>query len=125
MKSLGELLKDLRGNRSLREVAEITELSHTYISDVEKGYRRGSGKPIHPSPDTLKRLAQAYSYPYEELMKVAGYWDEDDVKAEKEFEAFANDPELGRWYRELPESDEEDLRKLRQMWDIIKSDKRK
>ena len=47
------------------------------------------------------------------------------MTAEDEFQAFANDPEMERWYRKLPESDEEDLRKLRMMWDIIKSDKKK
>lgn len=73
MNELGDLLRNLRGNRSLREIADITELSHTYISDVEKGYRRGSKKPLHPSPDTLKRLANAYNYSYEEIMKIAGY----------------------------------------------------
>ncbi|MBE1556074.1 helix-turn-helix domain-containing protein [Sporosarcina limicola] len=73
MNSLGELFKKLRGKKSLREIADVTQLSHTYIADIEKGYRRGSKKPIHPSPDTLKRLAEAYSYPYEELMRVAGY----------------------------------------------------
>lgn len=73
MSELGDLLKKLRGNKSLREIAELTELSHTYISDIEKGFRRGSKKPLHPSPDTLRRLANAYNYPYEKLMKVAGY----------------------------------------------------
>lgn len=79
MNSLGELLKNLRGKRSLRNVADVTELSHTYISDIEKGFRRGTNKPIHPSPDTLKRLAEAYDYPYEELMKVAGYIEEEII----------------------------------------------
>lgn len=73
MSELGDLLKKLRGNKSLREIAELTELSHTYISDIEKGFRRGSKKPLHPSPDTLRRLANAYNYPYEKLMKIAGY----------------------------------------------------
>lgn len=73
MSELGDLLRKLRGKRSLREIADLTELSHTYISDVEKGFRRGSKKPLNPSPETLKRLAKAYDYPYEELMKAAGY----------------------------------------------------
>lgn len=73
MSELGDLLRELRGKRSLREIAALTELSHTYISDVEKGYRRGTKKPLNPSPDTLKRLAKAYDYPYEELLKAAGY----------------------------------------------------
>ena len=41
-------------------------------------------------------------------------------ETEKEFEAFANDPSLQKWYKELPKSKEEDLRKLRKMWEILK-----
>lgn len=76
MNELGELLRELRGKKSLRKIAEITELSHTYISDLEKGYRRDTKAPINPSPETLKRLADAYDYPYKKLMKAAGYIDE-------------------------------------------------
>lgn len=84
MKNLGELLRELRGNRSLRDVAEVTQLSHTYISDIEKGYRRGTKNPINPSPDTLRRLAKAYNYSYPKLMKIAGYAPEDQTADENE-----------------------------------------
>jgi len=40
---------------------------------------------------------------------------------EAEFQAFINDPELQVWYKELPKSDEEELRKLRTIWEMIKS----
>ncbi|MER2039681.1 MAG: helix-turn-helix transcriptional regulator [Solibacillus sp.] len=46
-------------------------------------------------------------------------------KEEDEFQAFINDPELGVWYKELPKSDEEELRKLRMIWEMIKSEKNK
>ena len=82
MNDLGELLRELRGKRSLREIGELTELSHTYISDVEKGYRRGTKKPINPSPETLKRLADAYNYPYEKLLNVAGYLKQEEKEIE-------------------------------------------
>ena len=76
MNELGELLRNLRGKRSLREVAKQVDISHTYISDLEKGFRRDTKAPINPSPETLKRLADAYDYPYEKLMSAAGYIDE-------------------------------------------------
>lgn len=44
---------------------------------------------------------------------------------EQEFQAFINDPELGVWYKELPQSDEEELRKLRTIWEMIKAEKNK
>ena len=43
-------------------------------------------------------------------------------KNELEFQSVIKDPGLKRWYSELPKSDEEDLRKLRKMWDIIKNE---
>lgn len=116
MRDLGRLLKELRGNRTLREIAEVTELSHTYISDVEKGYRRGTKKPIHPSPDTLKRLAEAYNYPYEELMKVAGYLETN----EEDFQAFSNDPNLNHFFRDIEASSEQEQEELKQIFEIIK-----
>ncbi|WP_209121561.1 helix-turn-helix domain-containing protein [Alkalihalobacillus sp. BA299] len=78
MNELGELLRKLRGKRSLRNVAKLTDLSHTYISDLEKGFSHNTKAPINPSPDTLKRLAKAYEYPYEELLTKAGYIDEEN-----------------------------------------------
>lgn len=76
MSALGDLLKELRDKRSLRDVAEKTGISHSYISDIEKGFRRGTNTPLNPSPDTLKKLAEVYDYPYEKLLKVAGYVEE-------------------------------------------------
>lgn len=46
-------------------------------------------------------------------------------KDEAAFQAFANDPELNVFYKELPESDEEAVRKLRNIWEIIKNEKKK
>lgn len=77
MNDLGNLLRKLRGKRALRDVAEATGLSHSYIADVEHGFRRGTKQPINPSPETLKRLSDAYNFPYEELMRVAGYLEDE------------------------------------------------
>ncbi|GAX88770.1 LexA family protein [Effusibacillus lacus] len=73
MNELGNLLRKLRGQRSLREMAELAEVSHTYYADLEKGIRRGTGEPIKPSPETLKRISKATGHPYEDLMRAAGY----------------------------------------------------
>ncbi|EGQ21123.1 MULTISPECIES: helix-turn-helix domain-containing protein [Sporosarcina] len=124
MKNLGEFIKELRGKESLRDAAKRIGISHTYLDTVEKGFDKRSGKPINPTPETLKMISRAYNCDYGELMKLADYWNEEDITEEKEFQAFANDPELERWYRKLPESDEEDVRKLREMWEIIRRDKR-
>ncbi|MCE4045739.1 hypothetical protein [Lysinibacillus fusiformis] len=37
---------------------------------------------------------------------------------EAEFQAFANNPTLEKWYKELPKSKEENLEKLRKLWEF-------
>lgn len=71
---LGEYLRELRGNRSLREISKLTneEVSHSYISDLEKGVSR-RGNVIKPSPDKLLSLAKVYHVEYKKLMELAGY----------------------------------------------------
>lgn len=44
---------------------------------------------------------------------------------EAAFQAFANNPELNTFYKELPESDEEAVERLREIWEIIKKDFKK
>ncbi|WP_227752004.1 helix-turn-helix domain-containing protein [Viridibacillus arvi] len=44
-------------------------------------------------------------------------------KDEEEFQAFAKNPSLQKWYKDLPKSSEEDLRLLRDMWETIKRNK--
>lgn len=69
----GDYLKELRGNRSLREMEKITGISHTYLSTLEKGYDPRSGKERKPTPETLKKLSESLNVPYEDLMRKAGY----------------------------------------------------
>jgi transcriptional regulator with XRE-family HTH domain len=72
---LANLLIKLRGRESLRDIADRSGISHTYLSHLEKGKDPRTGKPLYPSPDTLRALSKAYNYSYEELMMVAGYID--------------------------------------------------
>jgi transcriptional regulator with XRE-family HTH domain len=80
--TLGKFLEELRGKLTLREVAAKSGLSHAYIRDIELGINRKSKTPIKPSPETLKRLAEAYDYPYDKLMEKAGYIDFTDEEKE-------------------------------------------
>ncbi|MRT18186.1 helix-turn-helix transcriptional regulator, partial [Vitellibacter sp. q18] len=102
MSDIGKLLKELRGNESLREASKRIGISHTYLDTIEKGFDKRSGKHVNPSPDTLRLISKAYKYPYIKLLRLAGYIDE--ANEEEEFESFINDPELERWYRELPKN---------------------
>ncbi|CCO11330.2 MAG: helix-turn-helix transcriptional regulator [Vagococcus sp.] len=76
---LGEFLRSLRGKESLRSVSERSnnKLSHSYISDIEKGVSR-RGNEVKPSPETLKTLSEVYNTDYNYLMKLAGYLENEE-----------------------------------------------
>jgi HTH-type transcriptional regulator, competence development regulator len=95
---LGKFLEELRGKLSLRDAAEKSGLSHTYIRDLELGVNRKTKAPIRPSADTLKQLADAYNYPVSELLKKAGYLEDengvsnkDEIDIAKRMEQFRKD----------------------------------
>ncbi|MFD0697933.1 helix-turn-helix domain-containing protein [Paenibacillus sp. GCM10027628] len=77
--SFGKFLEELRGKMSLRKAAIKSGLSHAYIRDLELGRNRTTNDMIKPSPDTLKKLSQAYHYPYTDLLTKAGYLEEEPV----------------------------------------------
>lgn len=84
------------------------------ISNYENGYST-------PSNDMLVLLSDALSVSIDYLL---GRSNTPTMSEQEEFEAFANNPELERWYKELPNSDEEDLEALKQMWEIIKQNRK-
>jgi transcriptional regulator with XRE-family HTH domain len=79
MSNLGELFRQIRvsKNWSIREAARRMGISYSYLSILEKGIDPRTGKDSLPKPDTLRIISKAYDYPYEELMKAAGYINED------------------------------------------------
>lgn len=92
-------LEELRQNKkfTLREAAEKSGLSHAYIRDLELNKNRKTGQAIIPSPQALQKLAAAYDYSYEELMKLAGF-----VSSEVDpFDAILEDPEITDDKKEL------------------------
>jgi len=91
MGELGALLRKLREKESLRDVSSRSGVSHSYLGLIEKGVDQRSGKPIKPTPETLKALADAYNYSYEELMRKAGYIQETS-EIYKLTDAISNEP---------------------------------
>lgn len=112
---LGPRIKKLRTNKKLtqKELADYIKVTHVSISGYESGNR-------HPDTETLQRLADFFGVSTDYLL---GRSDTPNMSEQEELEAFANDPELKRWYKELPNSKEEDLQALKQMWEIIKKNK--
>lgn len=74
---LGDYLRSLRGDKSLRDVSMETEnldhkISHSAIASYEKGFN-SRGNFSKPSPDQLRVLANVYHADYSVLMNLAGY----------------------------------------------------
>ena len=79
MQELSNYLEKLRGEMSIRQVAEKTGISNAYLSQLE------SGKRNNPHPDVLKKLAKFYEIPVIEFLKKAGYLDQ-DISEEETYE---------------------------------------
>lgn len=105
-----------------KQLAEKVGVSPQVISNWERGY-------TDPSAEDIARLAEVLECTSDYLLGVTdninknnSIRDLDVEKEEEEFQAFINDPELNTFYKELPESDEEAVRRLREIWEIIKKD---
>lgn len=122
MTKVGIAIKELRGKMSLREAGEKIGISHTYLDTIEKGFDKRSGKQINPSPDTLRLISDAYNFSYTKLLSLAGYIDDIDESEQEDFGDFITDPSLRRWFKSLPESEEEDIARLKRIWDAFKED---
>lgn len=94
---LGRTLEALRKEKrfSLREVAELTGLNFTYIRDLELNKNRSTKQPVKPTTETLQKLAAAYDYPLENLLKLAG-----QVEVANAFEKILNDPDVSEKKKE-------------------------
>jgi transcriptional regulator with XRE-family HTH domain len=91
---LGNQLRELRNKKrlSLREIGEVANVSSSYLSQLEGGER-------HPSASVLRKLAPAYGISARELLEIAGYLDEPEVKVDETehlewaFQCVLTDPE--------------------------------
>lgn len=56
---IGKIIRNLRGDMSLRTFAAKCHLSHTTLDNIEKGVDFRTGKPTAPTITTLMKIAQA------------------------------------------------------------------
>ncbi|MDE2837092.1 MAG: helix-turn-helix transcriptional regulator [Chloroflexota bacterium] len=77
---IGQTLKRLRGDTSIRAVQRLTGVSNAYLSQIEKGTR-------HPGPRLLRRLAALYGVSVHDLLRKAGYLDREDEEQHVDEEA--------------------------------------
>lgn len=119
MASLGSRIKGLRekNNISQKDFAVKIGVSNVVLSRYESDERK-------PDYDTLQLIADFFEVSVDYLLgrnNVKSSLSKAD-QDEAEFQAFANNPTLQKWYKELPKSKEEDLERLRMMWEILKKD---
>lgn len=71
MNKLGKFIKKIREEKdlSLRDLASLCDLSHSYIDSIEKGKDPRSGKPVSPTVDTLGKIAKGLGVSIFELLK--------------------------------------------------------
>jgi len=91
---LGNYLRDLRKRKrlSLRQIQQETGASGSYLSQVEQGKR-------HPSGELLRKIAPTYGASVKDLLTMAGYLDEPEVKMSNQeriewaFKCVVSDPD--------------------------------
>jgi transcriptional regulator with XRE-family HTH domain len=86
---LGDYLREQRGQAqmSLRQLAELADVSNPYLSQIERGLRR-------PSAEVLQQIAKALRISAESLYVRAGILDADESGARMVEDAIALDPRL-------------------------------
>lgn len=91
---IGQYIKKKREEKdlSINQLALYSDVSSAHISRIERGLRE-------PSPEILKKIADALNTSYEKMMTVAGYlesdkkddkewWEKDEEPSEIELEKF-------------------------------------
>jgi transcriptional regulator with XRE-family HTH domain len=118
-----ERLKSLRNEK---------KLSQQYMGDLlgitRQAYSKYENNDSEPDIATINKLSAFFNVTTDYLLGKSKNSQNEltttKEDADKEFEEFINDPDLQRWYKELPKSGEEDLKKLRKMWKIMKDDEK-
>lgn len=133
--NFGRRLKEIRTKKgfSINQLAMYSGVSSAQISRIENS-KRGV-----PKPETIKKLADALKYPYEQLMKEAGYI-ESDNGLDKPVPNWATKKDVRDFKKMLEEDvpimfdgvplDDEDREKILRImeavfWDAKKKNKRK
>lgn len=89
-KDIGKIIRNLRGNMSLRDFAKKCDISHTTIDNLEKGFDFRTGKPVQAKIATLKKIADSCGVP---LSYIVGEEDQSSDTNELKVPLFGDDPE--------------------------------
>jgi transcriptional regulator with XRE-family HTH domain len=112
MNQLGNFIEQKRKELglSLRSFADMCNISHSYLDNLEKGVDVRSGKPVSPTIETLQKLASGLNLSLIDLLKAGGYINSSDNASNF---TKVNDDELIIFIREIsPDLSPEDKRDL-------------
>ena len=116
--TFGERLRVLRLEKklTLRELAKELDISFSALGKYERNERQ-------PDFETLEKLADYFNVSIDYLLgrKKIPIPEEQN---EADFQAFANTPELQVFYKELQVSNEDAVKRLRDIWEIIKHERK-
>ncbi|CDQ41470.1 XRE family transcriptional regulator [Virgibacillus sp. CM-4] len=109
---LGKRMRHLRERENLSQLqlAKKLNIPNQSISNYERGFR-------NPDYETLNKIADFFEVTTDYLL---GRSDQPHMTEDEAFEAFRHSEELKRWYKKLPESSEEDLLRLKKVWEAFK-----
>lgn len=112
MNILGKRIKSLRSEKNIKQkdLAEKVGVSNVVLSRYESGER-------NPDYETLVRIANNLDVTTDYLLGI-----ESNLDTLPPFEDFIDDEDLIRWYKELPKDGEENLRRLRRIYEAYKED---
>lgn len=113
-KVLANRLRNLREEKGYLQkfVADKIGVRSNTLSGYENGTRS-------PDPNMILKLADLYNVTTDYLLGKSG---NPNLTEQESFEAFIKDPELRRWHKELPKSKEEDLARLKRIWEAYRDD---
>lgn len=109
---LSRRLKNLREEKGYLQkfVADKVGVKSNTLSGYENGTRT-------PDLEMIINLAKLYNVTTDYLL---GHSNEPKLTEDEEFEEFVRD--LRRWYEESPKDKEEDLQRLRRIFEVIQND---
>lgn len=84
MNEFGKKIKELRGDKSIREASRGIGISHTYLDSLEKGVDPRSGKERKPTIEVLYKIAKYYNYDFVSLLSMADIFNIENTSENQE-----------------------------------------
>lgn len=114
MTELGRFLRDLRQAKglSVRTTARSLGISHSRLSDFERGTTHSTRYRAVPGRQVLAKMAELYGYPLPPLLAMAGLPETEPILPARPTEVELGAQELAQIFRELGPRDRRILLKL-------------